>query len=490
MRKPLIAVVAILAVVGALVALVPVAERLAAGRLKSELQKEGIKVESAEVGLLERRVRLVNVVGGPGAELSIGEWQASGIDWPLGELLAGRLPVTGLAWGDPLHVADFHMRAFRLGDPDEGGAWSLSELHARNLDLPRYDSAYDGPHRNQVMIARLLKALSVSSLETRELRYVSFDDVTYSMRRLVLEDYKKGRIGRSTISDLEIREARDRPPSLSVAEGVATQVDFARPLEAMSSLDWEPGMPLGRIPVDTVSLSGFGGELLARYGVSIERVSSDTKRSSAETSITRTSVEGVRIAPPMRSVETIGMRMALQAMGLREVRAAFTCDLADNREKQEVTVGDCRLQGPDLAEVSFEARASNADETFWRAIDEGDPFALLGTSAVLSSAKLVVADKGLLQRGMQAMGMMGGKGAAGARAALATEIRRFQPPGVLITQDMSTLLDTVARFVEQGGTLTLEARPQPPIGLEGLDYLTRPGADLLSALGLKATLSR
>ena len=35
------------------------------------------------------------------------------------------------------------------------------------------------------------------------------------------------------------------------------------------------------------------------------------------------------------------------------------------------------------------------------------------------------------------------------RANLAQEVRRYQPPGVLITEDMTKLLDTVARFVEQ-----------------------------------------
>ena len=73
---------------------------------------------------------------------------------------------------------------------------------------------------------------------------------------------------------------------------------------------------------------------------------------------------------------------------------------------------------------------------------------------------------------------------------LGREIRRFQPAGVLITQELSMLLDTVARFVEQGGTLTLEARPEPPLAVERIDYLMSPGADLVNALGLKATLAR
>jgi hypothetical protein len=53
---------------------------------------------------------------------------------------------------------------------------------------------------------------------------------------------------------------------------------------------------------------------------------------------------------------------------------------------------------------------------------------------------------------------------------------------------MTKLLDTVARFVERGGTLTIDARPEPPIDIEGLKPLGKPGADLVRLLGLSATL--
>jgi len=112
------------------------------------------------------------------------------------------------------------------------------------------------------------------------------------------------------------------------------------------------------------------------------------------------------------------------------------------------------------------------------------------TRAALASARLAVADKSLLQRSLQARARLSGQPLGAERTALATEVRRYQPPGVLITQDLSKLLDAVARFVEQGGTLTLDARPQPALGLEKLDYLLKPGADLVNALGLTATVSR
>ena len=76
------------------------------------------------------------------------------------------------------------------------------------------------------------------------------------------------------------------------------------------------------------------------------------------------------------------------------------------------------------------------------------------------------------------------------RTNFARDVRRFQPADVLITQDLSQLLDAVARFVEKGGTLTVDARPEPPLAIDRIDYLTSPGADLVTALGLTATLSK
>ena len=182
--------------------------------------------------------------------------------------------------------------------------------------------------------------------------------------------------------------------------------------------------------------------------------------------------------------------MVMQSMNLREVRVGFDCSTVEDRVRHVVRVENCSLGGRDLADVSLAAQVIDTDDEFWRALDEADFFALLGTKAALKSAKLIVADKSLLQRSLQAKSRLSGQPAAAERAALAAEIRRYQPPGVLITQDLSKLLDSIARFVEQGGTLTVEAAPQPALGLEKIDYLLKPGADLVNALGLTATVSR
>ena len=86
----------------------------------------------------------------------------------------------------------------------------------------------------------------------------------------------------------------------------------------------------------------------------------------------------------------------------------------------------------------------------------------------------MLADKSLLERSLRAFGTMTGQPVATLRANWAREVRRFQPSGVLITQSMTKLLDTVARFVEQGGTLVVEAKPDPPVGFDRMEYLPIP----------------
>lgn len=490
MRKSVVAIGAAIALIGIGAAALPLAEDYAASRLKAALRQGGMKAETVRVSFLERSISLGGVAGGPNDELKIEEWQASGLAWPLAELLKGRVPFGGLGWGDPLHVGRLNLRNLSLGRPDEGGVWTIRELTATGLDLPRYDAAYEGPHRNEVMIARLLGALTVGRLEQAEVAHRAFDGTVYSAASVVLGSYARGLMQTLDLKGFQTRAANARAATLMVGEIAAGGVDLRRPIGAASSIDWEPGTPIGRIPVAKARLSGFGGELLTRYGLSLDNVTSETVREGADMSRSRTRVEGFVLAPSMRSVEAIGMRMVLQAMNLKEVRLGFDCSTVDDHTRHELRIEACALGGTDLAEISFAARFVDADEEFWRAIDEADMLALLGTKAALATARIVIVDKSLLQRSLQAKATFARQTLAAERAALAAEIRRYQPPGVLITQDMTKLQDAIARFVEQGGTLTIEARPQPALGLEKLDYLLKPGADLVNALGLTATVSR
>src|SRR5260370_9126544 len=104
--------------------------------------------------------------------------------------------------------------------------------------------------------------------------------------------------------------------------------------------------------------------------------------------------------------------------------------------------------------------------------------------------QLILAEKSLLGGSRKGLSAVTGKPGSETRSNLAGEIRRYQPTGVLISEDMTKLLDTVGRFVEQGGTLTLDAKPEPPVDLEQLQTLWKPGADLVRVLGLSPSWSR
>lgn len=490
MKKALVALGAVIALIGIGAAAIPFAEDLAARRLKEGLAREGVRVETVRIGFLDRSIRLSGVAGGPNAELAIAEWEATGLAWPLEELLKGRVPFAGLSWGDPLHVARLRLRNLRLAQPDEGGAWTIGELTATGVDLPRYDSAYEGFHRTEVMIARLLGALTVDHLEQSAIAHRTLDGTVYSAATLVVGGYVRGLLEKLEVKGFEITAADARTADLTIAEIAATGLDLRRPIGTASSIDFEPGMPIGRVPVARARLVGFGGDLLGRYGVSLGSITSETSTEGTGGSRSRVAVEGFVLAPSLRSVEALGTFMVLQAMNLKEVRLGFSCDTIDDHVGRQFRIQDCALSAPGLVAISLAANVVDTDDEFWRAIDETDIFALLGTKAALAAARLTIADKSLLQRALQAKATLGGQTLAAERAALATEIRRYQPPDVLITPDMSRLQDTIARFVEQGGTLTLEAKPQPVLGFAKLDYLLRPGADLVSALGLVATLTR
>ncbi len=196
------------------------------------------------------------------------------------------------------------------------------------------------------------------------------------------------------------------------------------------------------------------------------------------------------MAPPAGSAQALQLRMALQSMGLKELRLDLDCSGAEDRGKGVVSIDRCALNGPDLGELTLALKLVNADTPFWSAIDDGNTFAMLGSKVGLAGAKVALADRGIVERTLKAAATTTGQPVATVRANFAQEVRRYQPPGILITDDLTKLLDTVARFVESGGTLTLEAKPDKPLGIDKLAYLRRPGPDLVDILGLSATLSK
>jgi hypothetical protein len=490
-RKSVIALIAVVVLAGAAVAAVPVIERHAAASIKSEIERGGTaRVDEVSVGLLARRVTLLNLKSKSAAEeLNVGRWEASGLAWPIGELLAGRTPLAGFRWGDPLRAGKVELENVQLADKATGGRWSMDALLIEGFDLARYDAAYDGMFRFTVLTARAMGALSVRRLEQRNTRVTLPDSgEAVGLASVVLEGYERGRIAALAMTGMEIAAGEGQPAQFSVAENKATKIDLSRTIAAMSSDKWFPGAPSGRIHIETAKATGFGGELFKRYGVSLAGVSFQTAQVRDKVSRTRTLVEGFVMAPPLRGLEGLSLRMALQSMGIKEVKAEFDCYGTEDQGKGELTLDRCALVSPGLAEIELSARIVNADAIFWNALDESDLLALQDSTATLGSARLVVADKSLLERSLRAFGAMTGQPVATLRANWAREVRRYQPSGVLISQSMTQLLDTVARFVEQGGTLVVEAKPDPPVGFDRLDYLLNPSADLVSVLGLKATL--
>jgi hypothetical protein len=154
-----------------------------------------------------------------------------------------------------------------------------------------------------------------------------------------------------------------------------------------------------------------------------------------------------------------------------------------------MSVDHCALISPDLAEIEFRLRLTGVDRTFWRAIDSGSPAMLYNSKVALVSAELILADKTLLNRWFKAMATASGQPVPLARSALAQEIRQYQPPDVLITDEMTMLLDTVARFVEKGGSLAIRIKPEPPFGIDKISSFGTSGPDLVGLLGVTATLA-
>ncbi len=492
MKKSVIATVAVIALAGAVVAAVPIVQSYAADRIKAEIERDGAtKVGSVEVGLFDRRITLHDIKSAGAAELNVGRWEASGLAWPLGELLQGRTPLAGFRWGEPLQADRVELQDVRLVDRAAGGSWIVGNLVIDGLELERFDPKYEGSYRFQAMVARTMGALSMRRLEERNALFtLPGTGDTFGAASVVVERYERGRIASIAVGSLEAA-AKDGPaPLYKVAEVKASGVDLGREIAALSADTWRPGAATGRVHVDNVNASGFGGEMLTRYGISLAGISVETVRESDKVSRSRTRVEGFVLAPPLRSMEGLQMRIAFQTMGLKDVKADLDCAGTDDRSKGELSIDRCALVSPGLGEIDLSGRIVQADPAFWRVVDDGDTFALSESKAALGSAQLRLVDKSLLERGLKALATVTGQPVSVTRANLARDIRRYQPSGVLISQAMTQLLDTVARFVEQGGTLTVDSKPEPPVGIDKVGYLVSPGADLMGVLGLSATLSR
>src|SRR5260370_30314468 len=100
--------------VGLGAAAVPLDEEYSARQIKAGIGLDGAAtVEAVEVGLFSRRVTLHNLHAWRVGDITIGRWEASGLSWPLGELLQGRTPPSRLRLGEPVPAGHPGMKKLR-----------------------------------------------------------------------------------------------------------------------------------------------------------------------------------------------------------------------------------------------------------------------------------------------------------------------------------------------------------------------------------------
>jgi len=488
-RKSLVAALAVVVVAGAAVAAVPVIERHAARQIKADMERDGqTTVGSVEVGLFDRKIVVKDTHLRQPGDISIGLWEASGLAWPMSELIAGRTPFSGIRLGDPFQAG--HVELHDLKIVDKSMQSTIASAAVDDLRLDRYQPV-QGDGQLIALSMRIAKALSIGRLEQKQ--SVSTDPATgnsVAIAGLTIVNYDKGKVGSFEVKDLDVAPKDASEPAFRMAEMKLTGLDLHRPINAMSMPGWRPGMPIGRVELDSANLTGFSGEGLSRNGISLGSITQQTTHEAGDAKRTRLRIEGFVMAPPAGNTQALKLRMALQSMGLKELRLESDCSGIEDRAKEVVSIDRCVLSGPDLGELTLAFKLVNADKPFWAAIDDGNTFAILGSKVGLASAKVSLADHGVLERTLKAVATTSGQLVVSVRNGFAQEVRRYQPPGILITDDLTKLLDTVARFIESGGTLTLEAKPETPLGIDKLAYFRRPGPDLVNMLGLTATLSR
>jgi hypothetical protein len=490
-RRSAVAVAAAIVVIALGAASVPLAETYVAGRIKAEIERNGAAtVDRVEVGLFDRHVTLVDIRSQEVGDFSARRLETSGLSGSFGDFLQGRTPLSDFRLGDPLRAEHLQLVDARLADRSDDGAWSVASLTVDGLDLAHYDPQAAGPQRIPVLVARIAGALSLHHAEIGTLiRTLPVTGTTVGFGDLKIDRFAHGKIGALEAAHLEVTPKTGSETAFRVDRIEAKDVDFDKVLNRLSAASWSPGAPAGRIEMSALKAQGFGGTALATYGVSLDAVAMETTHDSVDSSRSRLRVDGL-VLRPAATLEGAKLRVLLQALGLKDLRLGFDCASTQRRSKGELAIDRCLLTAADLGDLSLVADFVDVDERFWRAIDTGD-FRLASRSSIaLGSARLSETDKGGLDRAMRALAATTGQSPFQARAKLAQQIRSYQPPDVLITDDLTKLLDTVAQFVEKGGTLAFDLKPDPPLGFAAALRLRTPGPDLVNILGLSATLSR
>ncbi len=387
MKKFLVAAVIVVLLIGGAVAAVPLAERHAAAQIKLEMERNGkTTVDAVEVGLFDRRILLTNLRSREFGEITIGRWQATGLAWPLDELIRGRTPISGVQLGDPLQADRIELDD--LHAVEEKANWSVGSLVVEGFNLERYEPPpAGGPNPLVHLGARIARALSMARLEQKDTVFTDSKGDAIALGAVSIGRFDKGMVGSIAVAGFDVAPKTAKAPFIQVADVKLTNLDLRRALTAMSKPAWRPGMPVGRVDLDAANVSGFGGEALARYGISLGSISSETKREGQDIKRSSMRIQGFVLAPPLRGLETLQLRIGLQAMGLKDLRLELDCSGTEDRAKSEVSVDRCALIGPELGEIDLSLRLVGADAAFWQAVDDGDALALRRTKAGLSGAE-------------------------------------------------------------------------------------------------------
>ena len=485
----------VLVVAGIFVGL-PLADKQVAAELRAELERSGdVKVGTVEVGLLGRRVVLsdLTIAGGVDADfdLTASHFEVQGLSWPLVELLRGRTPFSGFRWGDPLQAARVEARDVRLVDHAAMTEWRAASIIAEDLDLARFDGDVVGGDGGVELPARALAALTVGRLEQRDVSFAStVDGQKLGIGSMVIERFDRGLIARLAVGTFTAGVEDLPTATLAIREISADGVDLRKPLDELASGSRRLGQPLGRLWAEHFVVAGMGGLALSTYGISLDRIATEQKHESSTVIVSRTRIDGLVVNPPSDNAKAVELRTGLEAIGVSELKLAVDCGAREDRGVGVFKIENCAVTSPELAKIGFDLTIVDADDNFWRILDEGDLRQLGTSTAALGSADLVIADKSLLERVLKAVAKNTGTPVVLLRPLAALQIRKYQPPGVLITDELTKLADTVARFVERGGTLTLTAHPEPPFAFSRMGYVLTPGPDLVSVFGLSATLAK
>ncbi|HYC65527.1 MAG TPA: hypothetical protein VEC14_12410, partial [Reyranellaceae bacterium] len=369
---------------------VPIVEERLAEQVRAGIAQRGAaKVAQVEIGLLKRRLVIegLDVAIPGGNSVKAARLDASGLSWPLADMLEGRTPFSGWTWGDPLHADRLEVTDFEYSTPVDG-VWRVGKLVLEGLDLPRHApiaEPQDDSHAAQFLA---LSQLTLRRLELRDGTHQERGHYGAQARvpEMVLEAFDKGLVGRLAVNGFEYREMKNSPSaSLRVGEVALRKLDVRPVLERLKDPEWVLGMPTGRAALEELIIDGVGGDALERQGIALGRISFDYKF-DGKVGQGRSRIESFQFKPRGFGGEDLQLRMLMLSLGLQEVKASLDCTVGEDRPKGEVTLDRCLLASPGLADLEWSFSFINADEIFWRAYDEGDMFLMLTSKLALGSA--------------------------------------------------------------------------------------------------------